>query len=57
MARAAATLLSLAFVALLAFLTMAVALERGLTLMVVVAVVVVAILFFGVLGALGSTRR
>jgi hypothetical protein len=57
MARSVATLLSLGFVALLAFLTAAVALERGFTLMVGVAVVVVAVLVFGVIGALGSPRR
>lgn len=43
---------SLAFIALLAYLTIHVAITDGVTILVVVSIVLLAILGFGVLGAL-----
>lgn len=45
---------SLAIICLLAFLTISVAVEHGVDILVVVSIVVLALLGFGVLGALGS---
>ena len=45
---------ALAVIALLAFLTLGVALEHGVDILVIVSFVVLAILGIGVLGALGS---
>jgi len=52
MARNVALVLSLAFIGLLGFLTVSVALSDGVTILVVVSIVILAILGFGVLGAL-----
>jgi hypothetical protein len=52
MARNAALLLSLAFIGLLAYLTIHVAITDGVTFLVVVSIVLLAVLGFGVLGAL-----
>jgi hypothetical protein len=46
--------LAMAMIALLAFLTMGVALEHGVDVLVIVSFVVLAIVGIGVLGALGS---
>jgi hypothetical protein len=45
---------SLAIICLLAFLTISVAVEHGIDILVVVSIVVLALLGFGVLGALTS---
>jgi ABC-type transport system involved in multi-copper enzyme maturation permease subunit len=52
MARNVALVLSLAFIGLLGFLTVSVAISDGVTILVVVSIVILAILGFGVLGAL-----
>jgi hypothetical protein len=52
MARNAALVASLAFIGLLAYLTIHVAITDGVTILVVVSIVILAILGFGVLGAL-----
>jgi hypothetical protein len=54
MARTFVLLASLAMICLLAFLTISVAIEDGVDVLVVVSVVVLALLGFGVLGALWS---
>lgn len=46
---------SIALVALLSFLTLSVAIEDGVTVVVVFSFVIIAVLGFGVLGALTST--
>lgn len=52
MARNAALVASLAFIGLLAYLTVRVAITDGVTILVVVSIVLLAVLGFGVLGAL-----
>ena len=52
MARNVALIFSLAFIALLAYLTIHVAITDGVTILVVVSIVLLAVLGFGVLGAL-----
>jgi hypothetical protein len=52
MARTLVLLASLAMISLLAFLTITVAIEDGVDILVVVSVIVLALLAFGVLGAL-----
>jgi hypothetical protein len=54
MARTLALLGSLAIICLLAFLTISVAVDDGVTPLVVVAVIILALLGIGVLGALTS---
>jgi hypothetical protein len=54
MARAFVLAASLAIICLLAFLTVSVALEDGIDVLVVVSVFILALLGFGVLGALSS---
>jgi len=54
MARTIALLGSLLFICLLGFLTMSVAVRQGVDILVVVSWVVLAVLAFGVLGALTS---
>jgi hypothetical protein len=49
-----ALLASLAFICLLGFLTVSVAIDQGVDILVVVSLVVLALLAFGVLGALTS---
>jgi hypothetical protein len=51
-ARNAALAAALALIGLLAFLTLRVAIEHGVDVLVVVSVIVLALLGFGVLGAL-----
>ncbi len=53
MARAVVYALTLAFAALFAFLTVWVLLREGLTIVVVVALVILAVVVFGALGAAG----
>jgi hypothetical protein len=55
MARTFVLLASVAIICLLAFLTFSVALEEGVDVLVVLSLVVLALLGFGVLGALGSS--
>jgi len=55
MARTLALGGTLAIICLLAFLTISVALEDGIDVLVVVSVIVLALLGIGVLGALSST--
>ena len=52
MARTLALVFSLAFIGLLAYLTIHVAITDGVTILVVVSIVLLAVLGFGVLGAL-----
>jgi hypothetical protein len=52
MGRALVLLCSLAIICLLAFLTITVALEEGVDILVVVSLIVLLLLGFGVLGAL-----
>ena len=52
MARNIALVLSLAFIGMLAYLTIHVAITDGVTILVVVSIVLLAVLGFGVLGAL-----
>jgi hypothetical protein len=54
MARTLALLGSLAMVCLLAFLTVSVAIDDGVTPLVVVSIIILALLGIGVLGALTS---
>jgi asparagine N-glycosylation enzyme membrane subunit Stt3 len=54
MARTLALVGSLAIICLLAFLTISVAVERGIDILVVLSVIVLALLGFGILGALSS---
>jgi hypothetical protein len=54
MARTFVLLASMAMICLLAFLTLSVAIEDGVDVLVVVSFVVLALLGFGVLGALWS---
>ena len=53
MARAVVYALTLAFAALFAFLTVWVLLREGLTIVVVVALVILAVVVFGALGTAG----
>jgi hypothetical protein len=55
MARTFVLLASVAIICLLAFLTLSVALEEGVDVLVVLSLVVLALLGFGVLGALSSS--
>jgi hypothetical protein len=55
MARTFVLLASVAIICLLAFLTLSVALEDGVDVLVVLSFVVLALLGFGVLGALSSS--
>ena len=52
MGRTLALVGSLAVICLLAFLTISVAVERGVDILVVLSVIILALLGFGVLGAL-----
>jgi hypothetical protein len=52
MARSLALAAALAMIGLLAFLTISVAVEHGVDVLVVVSLVILAVLGFGVLGAL-----
>lgn len=54
MARTLALVGSLAIICLLAFLTISVAVREGIDILVVVSAIVLALLSFGVLGALTS---
>jgi hypothetical protein len=54
MARTAALLGSLALIALLAALTISVAVDEGVDILVILSLIVIALLGFGVLGALSS---
>ena len=54
MGRTLALVGSLAIICLLAFLTISVAVERGIDVLVVLSVIILALLGFGVLGALAS---
>jgi hypothetical protein len=54
MGRTLALVGSLAIICLLAFLTISVAVEDGIDVLVVVSVIILALLGFGVLGALTS---
>jgi hypothetical protein len=57
MARTLVLGFSLAIICLLAFLTISVAIEEGIDVLVVVSVIILALLGFGVLGALTSPPR
>jgi hypothetical protein len=52
MARTLVLLASLGIISLLAFLTVTVAIEEGIDILVIVSLIVLALLGFGVLGAL-----
>jgi hypothetical protein len=54
MGRTLALVGSLAIICLLAFLTISVAVERGIDILVVLSAIILALLGFGVLGALTS---
>jgi hypothetical protein len=54
MARTVALVGSLAFISLLAALTISVAVDEGVDILVIVSLIVIALLGFGVLGALSS---
>ncbi|HZG48705.1 MAG TPA: hypothetical protein VEY90_04230 [Thermoleophilaceae bacterium] len=54
MARTLVLIGSLAIICLLAFLTISVAIEHGVDILVVLSVIVLALLGFGVLGALAT---
>ncbi len=54
MARTLVLIASIAIIGLLAFLTVKVAVEEGIDILVVLSLVVLALLGFGVLGALSS---
>jgi hypothetical protein len=56
-ARTAVLAASLAIIALLAFLTLDVMLEHGIDLLVVTSLVILAVLGFGVIGALTERRE
>ncbi len=55
MARMLVLLASLSIICLLAFLTVSVALREGIDVLVVLSLIVLALLGFGVLGALSSS--
>jgi hypothetical protein len=55
MARAFVLIASVGIIGLLAFLTVAVAVQDGIDILVVLSLIVLAVLGFGVLGALSST--
>jgi len=55
MGRTLALVGSLAIICLLAFLTISVAIERGIDVLVVLSVIILALLGFGILGALTSS--
>ena len=55
MARTLVLIASLSIICLLAFLTVTVAVREGIDILVVLSLIVLALLGFGVLGALGST--
>jgi hypothetical protein len=55
MARTLVMIASLGIICLLAFLTVTVALREGIDILVVLSLIVLALLGFGVLGALAST--
>jgi hypothetical protein len=57
MGRGFVYILTLAFVALMAFLTVRVLLDDGVTIVVVAAILVVVLIGFGALGALGGRGR
>jgi hypothetical protein len=57
MARTVVLVGSLAIICLLAFLTISVAVEDGIDVLVVLSVIILALLGFGVLGALTSPPR
>jgi len=57
MARGVVYTLTLAFAALFAFLTVWVLLRQGVTIVVVAALVVLALVLFGALGALGRREQ
>ena len=57
MARMIVLIASLGIIGLLAFLTAIVALREGVDILVVLSLIVLALLGFGVLGALTSTPR
>jgi hypothetical protein len=54
MGRTVAFVGSMAMICLLAFLTIIVAVEEGVDILVIVSLILIALLGFGVLGALGS---
>jgi hypothetical protein len=54
MARTIVLAASLAMICLLAFLTISVAVREGIDVLVVLSLIILALLGFGVLGALGS---
>jgi hypothetical protein len=54
MARTVALVGSLAFICLLAALTISVAVDEGVDILVIISLIVIALLGFGVLGALSS---
>jgi hypothetical protein len=54
MARTAALVGSLAFICLLAALTISVAVDEGVDILVILSLIIIALLGFGVLGALSS---
>ena len=55
-ARQGVTALAFALIMFLAFLTVRVAISDGITILVVISLIVLAILGFGVIGALGSSE-
>ena len=55
MARTLVLIASLSIIGLLGFLTISVALRDGIDILVIVSLIVLALLGFGVLGALAST--
>ncbi len=57
MARTLVLMLSLAVICLLGFLTVTVAVEEGIDILVIVSLIVLLLLGFGVLGALTSPPR
>jgi hypothetical protein len=54
--RIAVTLVALAFTTLLGFLTLYVIFENGLDILSAISLIVVAMFFFGIFGALGQKR-
>ena len=57
MARGVVYLLTLAFAAVFAFLTVWVVLRQGVSVVIVVAAVILALVVFGALGALGRREQ
>jgi hypothetical protein len=57
MARTVVLMLSLAVICLLGFLTVTVAVEEGIDILVIVSLIVLLLLGFGVLGALTTPPR